>query len=206
MTDEVTLPLPLPPKDSTRTDDRRLWVGNLDTRMREYQLLKMVENFGPLVEFDFLYHRSGPQAGQPRGYAFVTFKSSQAAHAAMQMLDGKVIFGRRIAVKWAHAQDESVYERSKEKPAPPILSGGKAESSQISKKSKIAALEAKLKLLEEDNLKVNLTPDVGASASNPTSVTYSFIERKAKMQGHKSTSRSQYSTNPYPRSRTSKKR
>lgn len=109
-------------------------------------------------------------------------------------------------MKWAHAQDESVYERSKEKPAPPILSGGKAESSQISKKSKIAALEAKLKLLEEDNLKVNLTPDVGASASNPTSVTYSFIERKAKMQGHKSTSRSQYSTNPYPRSRTSKKR
>ena len=66
----------------------------------------MVENFGPLVEFDFLYHRSGPQAGQPRGYAFVTFKSSQAAQSAMQVLDGKIVLGRRLAVKWAHAQDE----------------------------------------------------------------------------------------------------
>lgn len=47
-----------------------------------------------------------------------------------------------------------------------------------SKKSKIAALEAKLKLLEENNLTVALTPDVGAGATKPTSVTYAFIERK----------------------------
>lgn len=66
----------------------------------------MVENFGPLVEFDFLYHRSGPQAGQPRGYAFVTFKSPDCAQAAMNTLDGKNVLGRRMAVKWAHAQDE----------------------------------------------------------------------------------------------------
>ncbi|KAK7062932.1 hypothetical protein SK128_001603, partial [Halocaridina rubra] len=99
----------------------------------------------------------------------------------------------------------SVFERSKEKPAPPILSGGKAETSQISKKSKIAALEAKLKLLEEDNLQVNLTPDVGASASNPTSVTYSFIERKPKTQGQKCTTRYQHPTNPYQRSRSTRR-
>ncbi|XP_071527958.1 probable RNA-binding protein 18 isoform X2 [Panulirus ornatus] len=208
MTDEVTVPVPLPPKDSARTDDRRLWVGNLDSRLREYQLLKMVENFGPLVEFDFLYHRSGPQAGQPRGYAFVTFRSSQSAQTAMKVLDGKIILGRRMAVKWAHAQDESVYERNKEKPAPPILSGGKGETSKVSQKSKIAALEAKLKLLEEDKLKVNLTPDIGANASRPTSVTYAFIERKSgtKLQGQGTSSRShQSSSHPYHSSRTSKK-
>ncbi|KAG7163751.1 probable RNA-binding protein 18 [Homarus americanus] len=206
MTAEVTLPVPLPPKDSARTDDRRLWVGNLDSRLREYQLLKMVENFGPLVEFDFLYHRSGPQAGQPRGYAFVTFESSKSAQTAMRVLDGKIILGRRMAVKWAHAQDESMFERNKEKPAPPILSGGKAETSQISKKSKIAALEAKLKLLEEDHLKVDLTPDVGASAARPTSVTYAFIERKPGPKPQGATNRSYHSSShPYHKSKTSKK-
>ncbi|XP_037799509.1 probable RNA-binding protein 18 [Penaeus monodon] len=203
MTDEVTIPVPPPPKDCARTDDRRLWVGNLDSRLREFQLLKMVENFGPLVEFDFLYHRSGPQAGQPRGYAFVTFKSPDCAQAAMNTLDGKNVLGRRMAVKWAHAQDESMYERTKEKPAPPILSGGKGETSQVSKKSKIAALEAKLKLLEEDSLKVDLMPDVGAASSRPTSVTYAFIEQKPR--GQKGASKQHTASHPYHRSKPTRK-
>ncbi|XP_050700058.1 probable RNA-binding protein 18 [Eriocheir sinensis] len=178
MAAEGSEPIPPPPKNA-RADDRRLWVGNLDTRLREFQLLKMMEKFGTLVEFDFLYHRSGPQAGQPRGYAFVTFQSPQAARSAMRVLDGRIMLGRRMAVKWAHAQDESMYERTKEKPAPPILSAGKGETSKkSSKKSKIAELEAKLKLLDdEDNLTIDLTPDVGAER-RPTSVTYAFIERR----------------------------
>ena len=66
----------------------------------------MVEKFGPLVEFDFLYHRSGPQAGQPRGYAFVTYKQYKDAYSAQRTLDCIDVLGRKMAVKWAHAQDE----------------------------------------------------------------------------------------------------
>ncbi|XP_063853216.1 probable RNA-binding protein 18 isoform X2 [Scylla paramamosain] len=205
-------PIPPPPKDS-RADDRRLWVGNLDTRLREFQLLKMLEQFGSLVEFDFLYHRSGPQVGQPRGYAFVTFQSPQAARRAMGALDGRLELGRRMAVKWAHAQDESMYERMKAKPAPPILSAGKGEVSKErnSKKDKIAELEAKLKRLE-DSLSVNLMPDIGAS-HKPTSVTYSFIERRPNSKGatgktstsssSSSSSSSYLSSQPYTKSRPS---
>nr|XP_053646436.1 uncharacterized protein LOC128698266 [Cherax quadricarinatus] len=44
MTTEVTLPVPLPPKDSARTDDRRLWVGNLDSRLREACMKEIKKN------------------------------------------------------------------------------------------------------------------------------------------------------------------
>lgn len=66
----------------------------------------MVEKFGPLAEFDFLYHRTGPQTGQPRGYAFVTYKELEHARKAQKTLDGLEVFSRKLAVKWAHAQDE----------------------------------------------------------------------------------------------------
>lgn len=39
-----------------------------------YQLLKIVQQCGKIEKFDMLFHKSGPQVGQPRGYAFVTYK------------------------------------------------------------------------------------------------------------------------------------
>lgn len=39
-----------------------------------FQLLKIVQQCGPIEKFDVLFHKSGPQCGQPRGYAFVTYK------------------------------------------------------------------------------------------------------------------------------------
>ena len=71
-----------------------------------YQLLKLVEKFGTLVEFDFLYHRSGPLNGQPRGYAFITYNNLDSARKAQSSLDGIEICNKKLAVKWAHAQDE----------------------------------------------------------------------------------------------------
>lgn len=39
-----------------------------------YQLLKIVQQCGRIEKFDMLFHKSGPQVGQPRGYAFVTYQ------------------------------------------------------------------------------------------------------------------------------------
>lgn len=72
-----------------------------------------------------------------------------------------------------------------------------------SKKSKIAALEAKLKLLEEDSLKVDLMPDVGAASSRPTSVTYAFIEQKPR--GQKGAPKQHTASHPYHRSKPTRK-
>ena len=42
-----------------------------------YTLLKLVQKFGELEKFDFLYHKFGPDKGKPRGYCFVNFKNKQ---------------------------------------------------------------------------------------------------------------------------------
>lgn len=46
--------------------------------------MKLLEKFGKVKQFDFLFHKSGPLEGQPRGYCFVNF-STREVHS-------KVIF------------------------------------------------------------------------------------------------------------------
>lgn len=40
-----------------------------------FQLLKIVQKCGPIEKFDMIFHKSGPQAGHARGYAFVTYSN-----------------------------------------------------------------------------------------------------------------------------------
>ena len=49
----------------------------------------------------------------------------------------------------------------------------------FSKESKIAALEAKLKMLEENSGEMSFTPDIGGP-SKPTKIIYNYIEQKQK--------------------------
>lgn len=39
-----------------------------------YQLVKILQKYGDIENFELVYHRTGPLAGQSRGYAFVTYK------------------------------------------------------------------------------------------------------------------------------------
>uniref|UniRef100_A0AAQ4PD11 RNA binding motif protein 18 n=1 Tax=Gasterosteus aculeatus aculeatus TaxID=481459 RepID=A0AAQ4PD11_GASAC len=43
----------------------------------EYHLVKLLERFGNVKQFDFLFHKSGPLEGQPRGYCFVNFNTRE---------------------------------------------------------------------------------------------------------------------------------
>lgn len=51
----------------------RLFIGNLAPQVDEYTLIQVFSKYGPLAKLDLLYHKAGPQKGQPRGYAFVEF-------------------------------------------------------------------------------------------------------------------------------------
>lgn len=42
-----------------------------------YHLLKLLQKFGTVKQFDFLFHKSGALEGQPRGYCFVNFETKQ---------------------------------------------------------------------------------------------------------------------------------
>lgn len=61
----------------------------------------MVRVYGNIEKFDMLFHRSGPYAGQPRGFAFVTYKLRQDAVKAMNSLNGQLLGNKRICVKFA---------------------------------------------------------------------------------------------------------
>lgn len=74
--------------------------------VNRYQLLKLVQKYGTIEKFDLLFHRSGPQAGQPRGYAFVTYKTIQDAKTAKDALHNLKVGAKNIIVRWAHSVTE----------------------------------------------------------------------------------------------------
>ncbi|KAK0094168.1 hypothetical protein PV326_011667 [Microctonus aethiopoides] len=121
------IPLPLDPMTSNAVEDRRLWVGNLDLRINE----------------------SGPQAGQPRGYAFVTYTTIQNAEKAKESLHNAKLGSKTVVVRWAHSVCESDMDKAKPKIDIPALAGAKKEDKKISRETAIQAIEAKLKLMKE---------------------------------------------------------
>jgi len=62
-----------------------------------------VQKYGTIEKFDLLFHRSGPSAGQPRGYAFVTYSSKVDATNAKDALDGMVMGCKKMVVRWANS-------------------------------------------------------------------------------------------------------
>ncbi|KAF4082686.1 hypothetical protein AMELA_G00154500 [Ameiurus melas] len=85
-------------------EGHRLWIGNIDAKITEYHLVKLLEKFGQVEQFDFLFHKSGPLEGQPRGYCFVNFHTKEEAERAIQRLNGKLALSKKLVVRWAHAQ------------------------------------------------------------------------------------------------------
>eukprot|EP00003_Mantamonas_plastica_P014610 TRINITY_DN25301_c0_g1_i1.p1 TRINITY_DN25301_c0_g1~~TRINITY_DN25301_c0_g1_i1.p1 ORF type:complete len:202 (+),score=68.38 TRINITY_DN25301_c0_g1_i1:73-678(+) len=81
--------------------ENKVFIGNLDLRINEYALVKMVSTFGKIADINFLYHHAGPNRGRPRGFAFVEFSSREEAEKCIEKLNGEYILGRRLAVNFA---------------------------------------------------------------------------------------------------------
>ncbi|EDW27681.1 GL20144 [Drosophila persimilis] len=122
-------------------EQRRIWVGNLDSRITEFQLLKLMQKCGPIEKFDMLFHKGGPMVGQSRGYAFVTF--AEVATNALLKLDGTSVGSRSIAVRLAKNIKYDDLQKPKPRIEIPALGTGKREE-KISKSEAIRAIEAKL--------------------------------------------------------------
>ena len=50
--------------DDKEFDEKRVWIGNIDTCVAEYLILKLVQKHGELVNFDYVYHKSGADSGE----------------------------------------------------------------------------------------------------------------------------------------------
>src|SRR5437660_7521877 len=81
----------------------KLFVGNLSYDTTENDLQDLFETCGPVTEVNLVTDR---MSGRPRGFAFVTMATPEAAQAAIQQLAGKNVHGRDIAVNEARPREE----------------------------------------------------------------------------------------------------
>jgi len=131
----------------------KVWVGNIDMKLTEYQLLKICEKFGEVSDFDFLYNISDTGHRTPRGYAFLTYTTASSAASAVDNLNGKKVLSRELVVRYAHPKTEGGGSHQVTRHVPAALKAGRtgSELSNDQKVRKIQALEAKLKLMEKSS-------------------------------------------------------
>nr|XP_022323592.1 probable RNA-binding protein 18 [Crassostrea virginica] len=181
-------PLPVPP-DSTEETDHRLWIGNLDSRLTEFSILKILQKFGSLKKFDFLYHKSGPDMGKPRGYCFASYENKESAELALAKINGKLALSKRLIVRWAN-KEPSALEPEKSKLTKSV---NIEEDVYTSPQSKIHAIEAKLQKMQEEK---SSSPEVKPV---PGSSELSVVQREARLREMELASARRQTKRPYKR-------
>jgi RNA recognition motif-containing protein len=81
----------------------RLYVGNLSFNTTQATLEAAFAAVGEVREVAMPTDR---ETGQPRGFAFVTMGSAQAANAAISQLNGSMLDGRQLKVNEAQERPD----------------------------------------------------------------------------------------------------
>jgi RNA recognition motif-containing protein len=81
----------------------RLYVGNLSFNTTQATIEAAFAAAGEVREVAMPTDR---ETGQPRGFAFVTMGSAQAANAAIAQLNGQMLDGRNIKVNEAQERPQ----------------------------------------------------------------------------------------------------
>jgi len=81
----------------------KLFVGNLSFKATENQLQDMFAPHGTVLGVDLIMDKF---TGRPRGFAFVTMETKEAADAATSALNGKSIEGRALTVNEARPRED----------------------------------------------------------------------------------------------------
>jgi len=80
----------------------KLFVGNLSYNVTENDLQDLFAQHGPVSEVNLMMDR---MSGRPRGFAFVTMGTEEAAQAAIEALNGKPLDGRNLTVNEARPRE-----------------------------------------------------------------------------------------------------
>lgn len=132
---------------SDTTSEKKLWIGNLDKRLSEFNLLKLIQRYGEVENFEYLFHTVGPNKGEPRTYCFVEYKKREDAELALQKLNGHVVLSQTLKVHWAK---DHVKNKDNESGRVIDKTDQKETVDAISREDKIRAIEGKLKLMEDE--------------------------------------------------------
>src|SRR5580765_5260487 len=84
-------------------NNTKLYVGNLAYTTSENDLQDMFSAHGPVTE---VHLPSDRESGRPRGFAFVTMATPEAAQAAILALNGRAVGARMLTVNEARPREE----------------------------------------------------------------------------------------------------
>jgi hypothetical protein len=73
--------------------------------VKEGEVLRLFLPYGRVVKSDFCWHTAGPRKGEPRGYAFLEYATTEEASRAIAALDGRELRGRRLQVRYVKEQE-----------------------------------------------------------------------------------------------------
>ncbi|KAJ1017865.1 hypothetical protein NDA16_005181 [Ustilago loliicola] len=86
-----------------------LFVGSLDPAVDERLLYETFSAFGGIIGLPKVAR--DPASGEPKGFAFVSFDSFEAADAAIEALNGQFLLNKNITVDYAIKKDSKNGER-----------------------------------------------------------------------------------------------
>ena len=81
----------------------KLFVGNLSFNVSKDQLQDIFATHGAVTEVDVIMDKF---SGRPRGFAFVTMETKEAAEAAVKAINGTTVDGRALTVNEARPREE----------------------------------------------------------------------------------------------------
>ena len=84
-------------------NNSKLYVGNLAYTTSETDLQDMFSAHGTVIEVKLPFDR---ESGRPRGFAFVTMATPEAAQAAILALNGTAVGERTLTVNEARPREE----------------------------------------------------------------------------------------------------
>lgn len=93
-----------------RPINKKLFVGNLSYTTGEARLREFFVEAGEILH---VWIPTDRESGRPRGFAFVEFQTAEDARAALDLLDGRELDGRKLRL--------SVADRSRKPPPRPSL-------------------------------------------------------------------------------------
>ncbi|KZT65238.1 hypothetical protein DAEQUDRAFT_677115 [Daedalea quercina L-15889] len=196
LSSHLSYPSPAPPVASTSTaqEDRprpllkeRLYVGNLHPSVDEYTLLQVFTKFGKVSKLDFLFHKTGPLKGKPRGYAFIEFADPNDAQRALERANDKLLRGRKLVITHAHQAPLDQGSHAGARPRRIMNDAGKPTTLSLLKsastgradltEAKIARMEAKLREMEQSSVESTAR---GLHPSLPPKPTAATVAAAAK--------------------------
>ena len=89
-----------------------MFVTNIHPEAQEDDLVDLFADYGEIRQFDWNLDR---RTGYVKGYALIEFAVLEEARRAMEELNSKELYGRKLAIEWAFvpASEEAVQQKPK---------------------------------------------------------------------------------------------